>query len=90
MNKSLTNTQNDTIKTTLKTCTLQKDITNIINYSIHQIKYMKKNLINCDSVNTPKFSKAGQSSILIKESIDVIHFLYISLNLCLISDNFLS
>ena len=89
MNKSLINTQNDIIKTILKIYISQKDIMNMINYSIHQVKYIKKNIANWDSVNASKLSKANQSSILIKESIDIIHFLYISLDFCLISDNFL-
>ena len=71
--------QNDIIKIILKIYIFQKNIANMINYSIHQIKYIKKNIANWDSVNASKFSKASQSSILIKESIDIIHFLYISL-----------
>ena len=90
MDRSLTNTQNDTIKTMLKAHTPQKDIADVINCSIRQVKRVKKNLANWGSVNAPKLSKAGQSSVLTKESIDVIHFLYITLDLCSISDNFMS
>jgi hypothetical protein len=85
----LINMQNDIIKTILKIYTSQKDIINMINYSICQVKCMKKNIINWGSVNASKFSKADRSSMLIKESIDIIHFLYISLDFCSISDNFL-